>query len=71
LMIIKGGWIGLGRKSMSHEQRMFEADSGILCAIQKTIEVCFDMKRRKPAPLTKKIKERIEAHLLPQAKLVR
>ena len=71
LMVIKGGWIGLGRKSMSHEQRMFDADSGILCAIQKTIEVCFDMKRRKPAPLTEKIKKRIEAHLLPQAKLVR
>ena len=71
LIVIKGGWISLGRKSMSHEQRMFEADSGILCAIQNTVEVCFDMKRRKPAPLTEKIKESIKAHLLPQAKLVR
>ena len=69
LMVIKGGWIGLGRKSMSHEQRMFEADNGILCAIQTTVEVRFNMKTRKSVPLTKNIKSRIDNHLLSQEKL--
>jgi acyl-CoA thioesterase FadM len=68
-MVIKGAWINVGEKSMTHEQRMFEADNGILCAIQTTVEVRFNMKTRKSVPLTKNIKSRIENHLLSQEKL--
>jgi len=32
LIVIKGGWIKVGNKRMTHEQLMFEADSGTLCA---------------------------------------
>ena len=69
LMVIKGGWINVGNKSMTHEQRMFEADNGILCATQTTVEVRFNMKTRKSVPLTKNIKSRIKKHLLSQEKL--
>ena len=71
LSVIKGGWINLGEKSMTHEQRMFEADSETLCAIQKTVEVCYDMNQRRAAPLNKEIKEKIKAHILPPEKLRR
>ena len=66
LMVIKGGWINVGKKSMTHEQRMFEADNGILCATQTTVEVRFNMKTRKSVALTNDIKSKIEAHLLPR-----
>ena len=71
LMVIKGGWIKVGGKSMTHEQRMFEADNGTLCAVQTTVEVSFNMKARKSAPLPDDIKARIEAHLLPPEKFSR
>ena len=71
LIVINGGWIKIGDKSMTHEQRMFEADSGTLCAVQTTVEVSFDMKARKSAPLPDYIRAKIEAHLLPLEKLSR
>ena len=69
LIVIKGGWIKVGNKSMTHEQRMFEADSGILCAVQTTAEVRFDMKARKSVPLTDDIKTKIEMHLVPSNRM--
>ena len=66
LMVIKGGWINVGDKSMTHEQRMFEADNGVLCATQTTVEVRFNMKTRKSIPLTRNLKSKIKIHLLPQ-----
>ena len=71
LIVIKGGWIKVGGKSMTHEQRMFEADSSTLCAVQTTVEVSFDMKARISAPLPDDIKAKIEAHLLPPERLCR
>ena len=71
LMVIKGGWIKVGSKSMTHEQRMYEADGGTLCAVQTTVEVSFDMKARKSAPLPDGIKAKIKAHLLPPERLCR
>ena len=71
LMEIRGAWIRVGGKSLTHEQRMFEADSGTLCAIQTTVEVAFDMNRRKSAPLPEDIKAKIEAHVLTPEKLAR
>jgi len=65
LIVIKGGWIKLGNKSATHEQRMFETDSGKLSAIQTTVEVSFDMKTRKPTVLPPSIKNKIKANLLP------
>ena len=64
LMVIKGGWINVGKKSMTHEQRMFEADNGILCATQTTVEVRFNMRTRKSVALTNDIKSKIQTHLL-------
>ena len=65
LIVIKGGWVKVGNKSMTHEQCMFETDSGTLCAVQTTVEVRFDMKARKSVPLTDDIKTKIKMHLVP------
>jgi acyl-CoA thioesterase FadM len=54
---------------MTHEQRMFEADNGTLCAVQTTAEVRFDMKARKSVPLTDDIKTKIELHLVPRNRM--
>ncbi len=71
LIEIWGGWTHVGGKSLTHEQRMYEADSGTLCAIQETVEVAFDMKARNSAPLPEDIKAKISAHVLAPEKLVR
>jgi len=71
LMEIRSGWVRVGGKSLTHEQRMYEADSGTLCAIQTTVEVAFDMQARKAADLPEDIRAKVEAHVLPSEKLVR
>ena len=37
LIEIRGAWIRVGGKSLTHEQRMFEADSGTLCAVVNAV----------------------------------
>jgi acyl-CoA thioesterase FadM len=49
----------VGTKSFSHEMRLFEADSMTHCATQKTVEVCFDMKARKSAPLPPDFRDKL------------
>ena len=69
LILIKGGWTNIGRKSATHEQRLFETDSNTLCAKQTTVEVYFDMKKRKPAVFPEDIKNKVKSNLLPSTLL--
>ena len=69
LILIKGGWTDIGEKSATHEQRLFETDSNRLCAKQTTVEVYFDMKKRKPAIFPENIKNKIKSNLLPSTLL--
>ena len=64
LMEIKGVWRHMGNKSMSHEQRLFNVDTGVHCATQKTSEVYFDMKKRCSAPMPENLREKVKANLI-------
>ena len=64
LMEIKGAWTKMGNKSMAHEQRMYNADTGVHCATQTTSEVYFDMKKRRSAPMPGNLRKIVQAHIL-------
>ena len=66
LMEIKGVWRHMGNKSMSHEQRLFNVDTGVHCATQKTSEVYFDMKKRCSAPMPENLREKVKANIITQ-----
>ena len=46
LLVIRGGFSHVGGKSIRHHQRMYNADTNVLCATQDTIEVFFDPETR-------------------------
>ena len=59
LLLIKGALTRVGTKSFSHEMRLYEADSMRHCATQKTVEVCFDTRARKSAPLPAEFRDKL------------
>jgi len=61
LILIKGAVTHVGTKSFSHEMRLYEADSMVHCATQKTVEVCFDTKARKGVALPDDVKMRLQS----------
>lgn len=64
LLLIKGAVTRVGTKSFAHEMRLYEADSMTHCATQKTVEVCFDTKARKSAPLPENFRAALQGILL-------
>tara|TARA_B100000315_G_scaffold252436_1_gene289234 strand:- start:2124 stop:2579 length:456 start_codon:yes stop_codon:yes gene_type:complete len=58
-LVIKGAWMKVGSKSVTHEQRMFNADTGVHCASQTAVEVFFDMQKRQSAPMPEDIRAKI------------
>jgi acyl-CoA thioester hydrolase len=64
LMEIKGAWTKIGGKSMTHEQRMYNVDSGVHSATQTTIEVYFDMQNRCSAPMPENLRQIVKAHVV-------
>lgn len=63
LIVVTGAFTRVGDKSYSYEMRLHEADSMTHCATQKTVEVCFDTKARRSAPLPEDIKTKISAQI--------
>jgi acyl-CoA thioester hydrolase len=61
LLLIKGAVTRVGSKSLSHEMRLYEADSMTHCATQKTVEVCFDTRARKGVPWPEELKRKLVA----------
>ena len=61
LVLIKGAITRVGTKSFSYELRLYEADSMTHCATQKTVEVCFDTKKRKGVALPEDVKAKLQA----------
>lgn len=51
LFVIETGFIKCGTKSCTHLQRLTNADTGILHAVQETVEVFFDGETRKSVPI--------------------
>jgi len=61
LALVKGAITRVGTKSFSYELRLYEADSMTHCATQKTVEVCFDTKKRKGVALPEDVKAKLQA----------
>ncbi len=64
LWVTKGGFVRVGTKSCTHRQKMFNADTGVLHAVNEVVEVFFDPKTRKAAPMPDDIRARVEAALV-------
>ncbi|MDF1660506.1 MAG: thioesterase family protein [Planctomycetota bacterium] len=59
LLVIDGYFTKVGKKSIEHHQRMFNAESKTLCATQDTVEVFFDLETRKSTEMPAFIRERL------------
>ena len=59
LLVIRGCFSHVGGKSIRHHQRLCNADTGVLCATQDTIEVFFDPETRTSAPMPDFYRERL------------
>ncbi len=59
-IVIRGAWTKIGTKSLAHEQRLFNADTGTHCASQTAVEVFFDMQKRQSAPMPEDIRKKIK-----------
>jgi len=64
-VLIRGAISRVGTKSFSHEMRLYEADSMTHCATQKSVEVCFDTKKRQAMALPEDVKAKLLAAVLP------
>ncbi len=59
LIVVSGAFTRVGDKSYSYEMRLHESESMTHCATQKTVEVCFDTRARRSAPLPEDVREKI------------
>ena len=64
LVLVTGAFTRVGQKSFGYEMRLYEADSMIHCATQKTTEVCFDTTRRASVPLPDDVRGAIAGHVV-------
>ena len=67
LMRIEGVFRRIGGKSLTHEQRLYAADSDRLCATQTGVEVFFDLEKRVSAPIPDDIRRLIEPLVVAEA----
>jgi acyl-CoA thioester hydrolase len=59
LTVVQGAFTRVGDKSFGYEMRLYEAESMTHCATQKTVEVCFDTRQRRSAPLPQDVRAKI------------
>lgn len=64
LLVIDGAFRRVGNKSLGHHMRMFNAETRELCATQDTVEVVFDLKSRRSAPMPDEIREILSRHVV-------
>ena len=64
LTVVQGAFIRVGAKSITSEMRLYESDTMVHCATQKTVEVCFDTKLRQSAALPDDVRTKIARHLV-------
>lgn len=64
LWVTRGGFIRVGTKSCTYKQKMFNADTGVLHAVNEAVEVFFDPAARKAAPMPDEIRTLLEANLI-------
>jgi acyl-CoA thioester hydrolase len=67
LLVVRNAFTHVGNKSIRHLGRMFNADTGVLCATQETIEVFFDPVKRVSAPMPDTLRQRLSAQVVDPA----
>ncbi|MBY0496519.1 MAG: acyl-CoA thioesterase [Cyanobacteria bacterium] len=63
LILVSGAFTRVGDKSYSYELRLYSSDSMTHCATQKAVEVCFDTRARRSAPIPGDIRTKIAAQV--------
>lgn len=64
MLVVRSAYTGIGSKSIRHTQRMFNADTGTLCAEQHTVEVMFDPKARTSTNMPDAVRTAIEPNII-------
>lgn len=64
LFVIRSGFTRLGNKSLQRIARMYNADTGVLCAVERGRDVFFDETTRQSAPMPEAFRPLFEACLL-------
>lgn len=64
MLVVRSAYTGIGSKSIRHTQRMFNADTGTLCAEQHTVEVMFDPRTRKSTAMPDEVRDTIAPHIV-------
>jgi acyl-CoA thioester hydrolase len=59
LVLVTGAFTKAGAKSVGYEMRLYDSESMMHCATQKTVEVCFDTRARRSAPWPDDVREKI------------
>ena len=59
-LVIESAFTRLGNKSCDHRHRMYNADTGTLCATQKCVEVFCDAATHEPVPMPDWVRARLE-----------
>ena len=65
LFYVQSAFVHLGNRSLSHLGRMYNADTHVLCATQRSVEVFFDPETRKSAPMPDSVRRVVAANLIP------
>jgi acyl-CoA thioester hydrolase len=61
LVLIQGSFTHVGTRSFTYEMKMYETDSMVHSATQKTVEVCFDTEKRASAQFPDDIHKKLVA----------
>ena len=64
LFVIETGFLKCGNKSCTHLQRLTNADTNVLHAVQETVEVFFDAATRRSAEIPAVIRPLIEGNMV-------
>ena len=64
MVVITGGFVKIGGKSVEHLQHMVNVDTGDLHASQETVQVFFDPKTRTAVPVPDAIRDALETRLI-------
>lgn len=64
LILIRAGFVKVGQKSVVHIAKMYNADTNAYSAWEETVEVFFDPKERKAAPMPEDFRERLTARIV-------
>jgi len=59
LTLVTGAFTRVGEKSYQYEMWLYDSDAMTHCATQKTVEVCFDTRARKPTAIPDDVRAKI------------